>query len=268
MFGIYRNFNREVKFLSLILFIYQLLINFNMTLVYVMVKFLNVKVNSIPIEDGFFLVGVTATIYYVLFTMLMLIVASWRIKSIDEALLQVDERNERKLLKKLKIILKVWSKVEDLNTSMTKYFITNNLFYFSNFFNTFLITVFLGYDIFAHSLEIDDKIFLMAAVIFCISSISCIIILTINSEIYKNKNNKAMLKFNLIKLKSKDKRVQSFCYLGILQLKNSSNFISCGLFDLNWKHVFAMISSFFAYLVMIIQFDYMLTTKNINILSN
>lgn len=118
-----------------------------------------------------------------------------------------------------------------------------------------------------HSLGEDDKLFFGIGLIFSFSTISCISVLIIYSENFKNKINEAVKKFNLIRLKSDDRKVQKYCNLAILQFESSRKFISCGLFELNWKHIFLMMTSFFSYLVMMIQFDYMLTLKQINILS-
>lgn len=113
MFGIYRNYNKDIKFLSVIQFSYQLLINSNITLAYCMVRFLNVKIRSIPIERGFYLISVVAAIYYILFTMLLFITVSWRLKSIDDALVKTEQISKKKIVKRLKTILKMWCKIEE-----------------------------------------------------------------------------------------------------------------------------------------------------------
>lgn len=267
IFGIYRDYNKDVKFLSFILFFYQLLTNNNLVLTYCMVKFLNVKIRSIPVERGFYLISVMASIFYILFTILVLITFSWRLKSIDDALMETTSNEKKKLLRKLKIILRMWSKVDDVISSISRLFIISNIFYLLNFLIFVLILLFLGYDIYVHNLGGDDKLLFGFASFFSITIISFISVLIIQSQNICEKVTNAIRKINLIKLKSKEKNIQKYCHLATLQLEVSNKFISCRLFDLNYKFIFTMISSCFSYLVMMVQFDYMLKENQFKILS-
>lgn len=224
-----------------------------------MVNFLNVKIRSIPIERGLYLIGAGAVSNFILITLLIFVGVSWRLKSIEELLIGLNEVDQEIYLKKFKKILRIWSKIEDLICSINKYFLINNLFFFASFFNLILIVTFLGYDILVHELDTDDKIFFCCGLVYSISITSCICILIKYSENVKSMIEKNFNQINLIRFNSKHKNVQKYCELAILQLDSSTKLISCGLFEINWQHIFLMLSSLFSYLVVVIQFDYMLT---------
>lgn len=253
-----------MKILSLILFGYQLVINFNIFLGYAMVIFLKVKIDSIPIERGFFLTGIMITINYILLSMLLLLTIIWRFKSVGDALLQVKKLNDKKLiLKRLKIILKILSKMGDLLESASKYFLFSNIFLFCNLFMIVLILIFLGYDILIHELEMEDKILFLAFIVFTISTLFCCLIIIISSTYFFNCFGNATNIINLICVKNNDKKIQKFCELGILQFENTQKQISCGFYNFNWNQIFLMVSSIFSYIITMIQFDYMLTIKKV-----
>jgi hypothetical protein len=231
-----------------------------------MVIFLNVKIDSVPIERGFFLTGIAIAINYILLTMLLLLNLVWRFKTVSNALMKVDNYHDKtKVLKKLKSVLKMLSKLSELLESASKYFLCNNIFLFTNLFMIILIMTFLGYDILVHDLGTDDVILFFAFVVFSVSTAFCSSITILTSTYFSKCFSQAFEKINLIFIKFNDRKIQKICELGILQLQNSRKEISCGFFAFNWKHVFLMLSSFFSYLIMMIQFDYMITTKNIEV---
>lgn len=233
-----------------------------------MVLFLNVKIDSVPIERGFFLTGIAISINYILLTMLLLLNIVWRFKSISDAMILIgNSKNKKILLRRLKVAMRICNKLSDLLESSSKYFLCNNIFLFSNLFFILLIMTFLGYDILVHNLDTDDVILFFAFVVFCVSTAFCSSITILTSTYFSECLSNCIKKFSLISFQFNDKKVQKFCILAILQLESSRRDISCGVFAFNWKFVFLIISSSFSYLVMMIQFDYMLTTKNIKIMN-
>lgn len=257
-----------MKILTLTLLVFQTFINLNMLLGYIMVKFLDVKVDSVPIEKGFYLIGLTMAMSYVLLSMLLLLAIIWRFKSVGDATLELESfKDKRILLKKVKTVTQIWSKLGDLLTSVNKYFLTSNIFLFTIIFMMFLITLFLGYDIFMHSLGSDDLVLFYSFVIFTLSYTLCGLIIIFSSVYFSNSFSKVFKNLNSIRLKNNDEKIWKICTHSILQLDVLHNEISCGLFSLNWKFVFLMISSCFAYLVMMIQFDFMLTIQNIQFIA-
>lgn len=255
-----------MKFLSKILFSYQLVINFNIMLGFSMVKFFNVKVDSIPIERGFFLTGIAWLINYVLLMVLLLLLIAWRFSSIFNALQQVQELEKKKIPRRMKLILKLSNKMGEILESFIKYCLTNYALLYSHCLIITLMITFLGYDILVHDLGASDKIFFGAGIVFVVSTAFSYLLVICFSNYFSNSFNKIYEKINFIRLENDERKIRKICELGILQLECTRKEITCGLFDLNWKHLFLLMSSFFSYLVMMIQFDYMLSSKQIKIM--
>lgn len=258
VFGIRRNYKKDLNILSLILFGFLLITNFDILIGYSVVKFLNVKVGSLPIERGFYLLGIALAIYYVLFMMLILTQIRWRLRSLGNALIMVEQMHGKMQMKRLKLFLKICSKVEDLLTSISKYFSCCNILCFANFFMIVFIFLFLGYDILAHELDSGDKIFFAAILIFSISNGALCFTIVIFSKDFLKFIKSNIQSFLKISLKRDQKKIRKICELGILQLGGSRKFISCGLFEINWKLIFLVFSSLFSHLITMIQFDYSL----------
>lgn len=266
VFGFYRNYSKDMKISSVILIFYQFIIDGNMILGYVMVKFLGVKIDSVPIEQGFFLIGLTIAINYILQIMIIFLAMKWRFKLALEVLMELQEfKDKNVMLKRLKTVIKIWSKLGDLVAATSKYFLMCNIFLFLIIFMMYLITLFLAYDILMHELGSDNLILFYSFIVFTCSYTHYGVVITISSVYFSNCFSSAINNLNLIALKIKEKKIQKFCSLAVLQLTAIQKEISCGLFEFNWKFIFLLISSVFSYLVTMMQFDYMLTLQNIKI---
>lgn len=120
-----------------------------------------------------------------------------------------------------------------------------------------LVTFFLGYDILVHSLTISDAILMLGGVSYVnISGFFCFSILFLSSNL-EEKRKILMLKINEFNLKKFHKAKQLSTY----QIDCASLELSCGLFLFKKFHIFAMVSSFFSYLIVMIQFDFVLSSQ-------
>lgn len=229
---------------------------------------MGVKIGTIPVDRGFYLILIGVTINYIIFAILMLMTASWRLTSINEALKLTAKSDRRNILRKMKILMKVLAKTEDLIDSLNNYLTLNNILFFLNFFITFLMISFLGYDILVHDLGSEDVIFFLAGVSFSFcGGLSCFIILKY-SMTFNNTMQNSVETFNEISINSSDRKIKKFCQIANLQLSSTQNELSCGLLDFNWKFILTFLNYFFSYIVMMIQFDFMLPNRRIEISRN
>lgn len=224
-----------------------------------MVTLLGVKVKTIPIDRIFYLISIAININYIIFSFLILLAIFWRLRSMTNALNITTKSDHEKLFQNIKSLSKIWCKLEDLICSVDKYHTFSLILTFLNFFVTFLLVIFLGYDIFAHDLDSGDVIFFVAGLNFSFfNGLSCFIVIAISMAL--NNTMKISMKIcNRIQIKNQVKKVHKLNYIAILQFTFLRKNFSCGLFDFNWKLIFTLAASFFSYLIMMIQFDYMLS---------
>ena len=153
--------------------------------------------------------------------------------------------------------MRIWGKVEDLIEALNKYITFNYILAFWNFFMLFLMISFLGYDILVHDLGSEDRIFFLAGISFSFwSGLNCVIVI-IYSMSFDHTMKYSIRIFNEIAINSLDIKIKKFCQIANFQISSSQSELSCGLFGFNWRLIFTIISAFFSYLVMMIQFDYL-----------
>lgn len=227
-----------------------------------MVTLMNVKIKTIPVDRGFFLISLGLNINYSIFAILMQVMISWRLRAIDDALKLTIKSNQKIILRKMKLLMKVLCIIEDLINSRNNYVSLSNILSFANFFVTSLMILFLGYDVFAHNLGNDDLTLFLGGISFSFfAGLACFIAISYSISVART-IKKAIKIFNKIQMKfNDDAKIQKYCNLANLQLSSVQSEFSCGLFDFNYKLIFTLMSSIFAYLVMMIQFDYMLTIR-------
>ena len=224
-----------------------------------MVTVLNVKLETIPINRGFFLITLAITLNYTILSLLMQASISWRLPAINKALILTAKTNQKNLLRKIKVTMKMLGKIEDLINSLSNYLTLNNIFSFLNFFLFSLMILFLGYDILAHDLGIDDVIFFLAGICFSfLGGLNCVFVI-IYSMTFNHTLQHSIRIFNEIAINSRDIKIKKFCQIANLQISSTQSVLSCGLFVFNWRLIFTIISAFFSYLIMMIQFDNMTT---------
>lgn len=228
----------------------------NITFGYYMVTTLGIKIKSVDLKTGYPLINMGIAVTFALFSILLLLTISWRLRSITTALKKSEDENS------IKIIVKILSKIEDLIYSINSYLSLNYITSFSSTFIYLLMFTFLGYDILVHNLSVDDVIFFCAGASFtCFNSLMCSLVIFFSMRF--DKTTKNLFKFfNQIQMKNSDQKIRKICFLANLQLGHSKKNLSCGLFDLNWHLIFTLMASFFSYLITMIQFDYMVTVRS------
>lgn len=211
-----------------------------------------------PLDDLSFLITFMLPTAFNLIFVVTLINITWRLKTIDEFLGVHMTRQE------LKIILKIYSKIDGTISNVKKYFSINTMICFEDVLLTALMTTFLAYDIVVHSLMIKDVILMLGGYSYVfVSGFSCVMVVIYSSKINSLKKS-SLLKIIGMRLKIYGK-FGKICDLGILQIDSSMLQISCGLFTFDSYFIFTIISSFFSYLVVVLQFDIMIQNNELNL---
>lgn len=217
-----------------------------------MVTFLDIKFDSIPLKNVYFLVFLSLpTIYNVIFFINILNLL-WRYQSIS--IIMKDEGS----ITRWKLIMIIYEKLNVTIASINRYFMFNMVFSLFNVWIILITTVFLIYDIIIHSLLLDNFILIAGSSFYIITS-GLISLMTVSySSRIADLNERIVQNINQIKMKMNDRKLQQFTELAILQVENTKIEISGGIFVLNWKVIFIMISSFISYFFVLLQFDIML----------
>lgn len=236
---------------------------FNFSFAYVSFTYFNIKIKTIPIDNPLYYVSFGIIFIYLLLTVQLCYIISTRRKSIDKALGLISNTNEKKVLKRrLKVIFKIFCKLDDLIDSVNKFLSFNIIFLYLSIFIFFISVPFLGYDILVHNLGIDDITFFFIGVVYLsINIIPCLIIINYSNRFDTTSVNFTKILIN-IQMRDFDKKIKRICFIGNLQMSFLRKNFSCGVIDINWKLAFSLIASIFSYLVTMIQFDYMLTIRS------
>lgn len=159
MFDIYRNYNKDFRIINTIVITYEIFVSVNLITSYFMVINKIINLESVPIDRGFFLLEMFFIMNYAALCMLMLLTVIWRLQGIDKAMNSMLKlKDDKKILRKMKILMRIWSKIDNLITSLSKYQSIANFFMFLVLTLTILIVVFLGYEIAVHDLTDSDLI--------------------------------------------------------------------------------------------------------------
>lgn len=227
------------------------------------VNYFEVKFTSMPLHDFLFLTAYLRPVCGQISFLLMVLSFSWRIKSIEKILII----SELTSTQQLEIIGKIFGKCDKIIFSMNNLFAINFMTSLFDLLVMTLVTTFLAYDIIVHELTISDAILMLGGVSYInISGFICFTIIFILSGM-DDKRKILMIKINNLKLNQK-KKVDKFFFLSINQLDFTQIKLSCGLFYFKKSQIFVMISSFFSYLVVMIQFDFVLAKELKSIAGN
>jgi hypothetical protein len=176
---------------------------------------------------------------------------SWRINLFPKVL-----KDPNFLLsRKQKFIGKFYSKCEKLILSMKKLFALSFMILLFDCFTMALSTAFFGYDIHAHELNTNDVLLFVGGISYATIAGTTGFLIIFHLSKFKNHKNSLMMSLN--SLRRNNLKLNKMIQLSIYQLDCVPTELSCGLFVFKIPHIFVMISSFFSYLIVTIQFDFM-----------
>lgn len=207
----------------------------------------NVKFDSLPLTNIFFVISYSIPITCNLIFFVTILNFVWRLEGLQESL---------ELKSDLKIVSKIFNRTCDTITLMNQYHVLNTIVAMLNMLGVMITITFLLYDITVHSLRLNNFFIIAGGYSYVITSgLICLIIYKYSSKI-DNLMNEISMEVN--NYGNADKKYQKRAQLASLNFLNSKNEISCGLFKLNWSHIFTIIASFYSYLITMIQFDAMI----------
>lgn len=223
---------------------------------YMIVKILNIKFDSLPVDNIYFLFASGLPICFNLIFLHTVLTVYWRLQSMVEYVKITLDTSLN-----LREILKSQGKIFDTISLLNRYHTPNYVFTMLDMLMVAITASFLIYDILIHSLTFDN-FFLMSAGFthFALSALLCLVIIFYGSKIKELQKEiiVTIAKSQIKQIQKSDFKPWKKCQLAICQLEISKNEFSCGLFELNCKQIFVMMSSFFSFLIVMIQFDLMI----------
>lgn len=256
--GINRNFNIDRRNINVILVAYTL---FNVTdkcIAWGVVTILKVKFDSLPLDNVCFLISYSIPITCNLTFFVTVLNLFWRQKSI----LKILKSKNFNSTNEIKILSKVLHRMSETISLINQYHMFNIIISLMDILNVSITITFLLYDISIHSLNQSNFFVILGGYCYAITSGLIYILITAYSSKIVNSAEEIAIKINQLGVNSTNKNIQKISHLTILNYQNSQSEISCGLFTLNWNHLFTMIASFFSYLITMIQFDSIINGNN------
>lgn len=154
-------------------------------------------------------------------------------------------------------IMKIYSHIQDILKNSNIYFSFNSLAAFSNYIFFLFFIIFAFYDAFMRNFQFDNFWFFLGGLFQQFETGTLIICLMIFAENLRENGKRISRKIDQKTIFDCSK---SRKFSQIFNLQNSYELIgSCGLFDFGPKMIFVLISTSFAYLIVAIQFDIMLS---------
>ena len=237
-----------------------------MTIGYSIVTYFGVSYDSIPMRNKTFLIAVSIPVLFNILLNLLLYIIHQRLATIIimTDFSKISAYNEHEQKKLIRTLMKLVDKINDCVLSVNKCFILNTMFSLFNVTVTMILMTFLSMDIVLHELEIEDVILALGGFSYCgCLGGSCITVVYFSSTI---RNCYDHLKQKLINLHVClfSRKIHRQIHLGLMQLLHSQKEVTCGLFRFNWKLVFIMIASVFNYVIVMYQFDSMISSVDRN----
>lgn len=216
-------------------------------------RFYNISYDSVPVDNLFFWISFAYTFSVTLISFIMLSAVNCRIRGIS--LMLKDEKDEEKMMEKMKIITKIYVKFFDILNFTNQIFSLNFLMIFSEFKLFAVAGSFLLFKTLSSTITFKDIVFNV-----CITSYIVILICNVTIIVYFS----TMIEQNGFKMLSQlmdravqcnDKKIFRYSFNASLHIKRDSLFLTCGLFKLEWKQIFNSFVVVFNFLLIFIQFD-------------
>lgn len=235
-----------------------------MTLGYSIVTYFGVSYDSIPMRNKLFLFAVSVPVLFNILLNLLLYLIHQRLKLmiVMTDVSKISACNEHDLKKRIHTLMKLIDKINDCVLSVNKCFVLNTMFSSFNVTVTMILMTFLSMDIILNELEIEDVILALGGFSYCgCLGGSCLAVIYFSSIIRKRHENLNQ-KFINLHICLHNRKIHKHIHLGLLQISHSQKELTCGLFRFNWKYVFIMVASVFNYVIVMYQFDSMISSED------
>jgi len=259
--GIFRNFNSDFKRLTSILIAFIAFLFIEIAATIYMTRNFDIRFNSMPLDRLSFLFTVIIPLSFNYLIIILLINLFNRFYSIINLTKFSTSKqfDEQKLIHRISLMMKMLDKINDTVLSINRSYMMNILISFFNLTLVLIFAIFLMYDIFVHQLKIDDAIIAVGGCSYALCiSIGCFIIISYSSTIEKL-HFLIMNNFVDLHLRLWDSKIHRQVHLAMLQLTHFRKELSGGLYNFNWKCIFLILTSVFNYVIVMIQFDVMIS---------
>jgi 7tm Chemosensory receptor len=198
--------------------------------------------------------------YYLLqnfdsFTVWILLVACKRMSAIEKCFKLITQESEVSSVDSLKQTLKVYNKYCTTIDLINKCFLIEFLFTLQTIIFHFIIQLYIFFGIFSNinNLKKIDLVICFTTLVYVLAEMIVPFCFFVSSY-FINKKVKNSLKL-ILNMRTSDLKLSKSKQLAALCLKHQKPEISCGIFEIDWKLLFAMITCVFYYLIILVQFE-------------
>lgn len=222
-------------------------------LAHTVVTTFGVKFDSLPLTSIPFLISYSIPISCNIIFFIVLLNLYWRLESVQK--LYKDSRIKSR--KHLKMATNIFDKITETISFVNRYYVAGTVASFLDLLVLAITLTYLIYDVIVHSRNLSNFLIIAGGFSYMVvSGTICILVIACSSFI-RNIQDKIIASTNELAVKHFDRKIKNFCIISTLFLENSRTEISSELFDFNWKYILVLISSFFSFLIVMIQFDFM-----------
>lgn len=235
-----------------------------MILGYLMVTYFGVKYDAIPLNDPIFLTILSIPMSFNILIIILLYTIFTRISTIIKL---TDIQNFCSLStfnikRRINLVMLLNDKINDSILSVNNCYIINVLVAFLNITALYIFMTFLLYDTVVHELTTPNFILFMGGYSYCCCfGASCIAIIYFSTSIRKS-HDCTIINFFRMHFYLRNIKICTKVHLATLQLYHFQKEISCGLFGFNWKLLMVAIASVFNYVIVMIQFEKVISKSN------
>lgn len=209
-------------------------------------------VHSIPVRNYLYLASIICSGNSSIVSLYVLVAAKTRFKLINRIL------GSRTTLsfEQLKSVSVLHDKLYDTISLINKCYSISFLIHISQLIVRCVLLMFDGYMVFFKNNSLAHQFFFYSGIIFSLPEATFTLSIIVQSALLKMEANKS---FNLLNGKTlssySDDKTLKLVHLFGAQISHRNPAISCGLFMIDWKFLFAFISSCLSNLIILFQFD-------------
>lgn len=259
--GFFRNYSIDLRNVTIVLLVMEFIICVDMVFGNFMITLFGVNFDSVPLDDKFLLITIAVPISYNTLIIILLMNVFCRMCSITNLveIHKVCGLNDYNLKKRIKLTMKLLDKMNDTIFSINTSYIINIILSILNVTMTMIFMTFLGFDFITNDLDISNGILVAGGYSYSLLvGFGCVVIIYYSSSI-KITHYTVLNNLTEIHLRFNDRKVHRQIHLAALQITHFCKKISCGLFELDWKCILVIIASVFNYIIVMIQFDIMIS---------
>lgn len=226
-------------------------------LAHTLVNIFNINLDSLPLTNVPFLISYSIPITFNVIFFIILLSLFWRLKSLSGLF----ENYKFSSRKELKMFTKIFDQISETINFINRFYIFNTVGSLLDLLVISINITYLAYDIIVNSRNPMNFLIVAGACNYIFTSgLICILIIAYSSFI-QNLQDTIIFKINGLGTKCSDLKNKKFSLISTMHISTLKNEISCEFFVFNWKHLFVMISSYFSYVIVTVQFDFMINTN-------